>query len=162
MKSWSYIVGQSPSGVEGTVVLTKLTSTSETGCGRECPDNAGQRDQPWAKDTCEERHAKLVAEAPAKKKTRPLKPKLMVSQKASSVPFSTTLKGLHGNINRRSPHGYLGLKPFVEIVFEQMVVVNRPAIAAPVTLSCRLAAHHTADMKSSHLGLMCHLLVAEP
>ena len=40
-----------------------------------------------------ERHAKLVAEAPAKKKTRPLKPKLIVSQKASSVPFSTTLQG---------------------------------------------------------------------
>ena len=41
--------------------------------------------------TCVDRQAKLVAEAPAKKKTRPLKPKLMVSQKASKVPFSTTL-----------------------------------------------------------------------
>lgn len=42
--------------------------------------------------TCADRHAKLVAEAPAKKKTRPLKPKLMVSQKASKAPFSTTLQ----------------------------------------------------------------------
>lgn len=142
---------------------TMLAGTPETGCERESPDDAGQRDQPWAKDTCEERHAKLVAEAPAKKKTRPLKPKLMVSQKASSVPFSTTLQGpMNPWKNRRSPHGSLSLKPSVEFVFEQKMVVNRPAIAARVTISCRLAAHHTADMKSFHLGLMCHLLVAEP